>query len=41
MRRLVRSALWVFFRPFAGPQHLNGTSGPSGEGNPGGFWGNG
>lgn len=37
----LRNLLRVMFRPFAGPAAVNGTHGPNGEGNPGGYWGNG
>ena len=41
MVKVIRNMFLVMFRPFARPQSVNGTSGPSGEGNPGGYWGNG
>ncbi len=39
--KVIRDSVRAIRQPFARPQHVNGTSGPSGEGNPGGYWGNG
>ncbi len=41
MIKFLHNLFLVALRPFAGPQQVNGTSGPNGEGNPGGYWGNG
>ncbi len=34
----LRRFMTVRFRPFAGPQHVQATSGPWGEGHPGNYY---
>jgi hypothetical protein len=41
MKKFLHNLYLVVFKPFAGSRQVNGTSGPTGEGNPGGYWGNG
>lgn len=39
MIKILRSLFSVVFRPFAGPQQVNGSDGAYGDGDPGTWWG--
>ena len=41
MIKFLHNLFVVALRPFAGPQQVNGGSGPWGEGHPGNYYGNG